>query len=193
MAIITRDSLKRKAQSKGFTKSASTQKLIIETAQFSATKTYDIFLSHSYLDADEIDALYEEIKEMGFSVYIDWKEDRQLDRSNVTKETANTLRERMNNCKCLLFITTSNSTSSKWCPWELGYVDGKKGKTAIFPVLEISTTTDNFTGTEFLGIYPYITKDKLQGTEKLTLWVHENASTYVTLGGWLNGIKPSQH
>lgn len=193
MAIITRDSLRKKAQAKGFTKFASAQKLIKESIEFSALKTYDVFLSHSYFDADEIDVLYEEIKEMGFSVYIDWKEDRQLDRSNVTKETANTLRERMNVCKCLLFVTTSNSSNSKWCPWELGYLDGKKGKSAIFPVLEISTTTNDFTGTEFLGVYPYITKATISGTTKETLCVHENATTYVLLKEWLEGHKPSKH
>jgi hypothetical protein len=193
MAIITRDSLRNKAKEKGFTKYASTQKLSQKSLEFTSEKTYDIFLSHSYLDADEIDALYEDIIDMGFSVYIDWKEDRDLDRSNVTKETANLLRQRMNNCKSLLFVTTSNSTNSKWCPWELGYFDGKKGMSAIFPVLDISTTTDIYTGTEYLGIYPYITKDTIQGTTKQTLWVNNDVTTYVLFENWLRGSKPSKH
>lgn len=40
----------------------------------------------------------------------------------------------MNNCTGLSYIAISNIVNSKWCPWELGYADGKKNKAAILPI-----------------------------------------------------------
>ena len=51
-----------------------------------------------------------------------------------------------------LFLATQNSQASRWCPWEIGYADGKKRieKIAIIP------TTDNsghHYGNEYLKLY----------------------------------------
>lgn len=192
MGIIRRKDLQNKVIQKSLNSYSSKQKIINEAAEFSSLKTYDIFLSHSYLDVTEIDALYEDIKEMGFSVYIDWKEDHQLDRSKVTPETAKVLRERMNACRCLLYVATDNTTNSRWCPWELGYLDGKKGKSAILPILDIDYNTNSYKGTEYLGIYPYVTKSKSNAGDT-TLWVYEDENTYVRLDLWLEGTKPYKH
>lgn len=126
MAIITRASLKSDIIKKSLNNYVSSKKMLKEVLEFSTLKTYDVFLSHSFLDATEIDALSQGIEEMGFSVYIDWKESPELDRSNVTSKTARELRVKMDACRCLLYVATDNITNSKWCPWELGYLDGKK-------------------------------------------------------------------
>lgn len=192
MPIIRRKDLKNQVIAKSLDSHSSKEKILEEVTAFSPSKSYHIFLSHSYLDAAEIDVLYEDIKEMGFSVYIDWKEDSQLDRNKVSAETANILKERMNCCSCLLYVATNNSSNSKWCPWELGYFDGKKGKSAIFPILDIDYNTNSYKGTEYLGIYPYITRN-VSKTGVTTLWVHENKDTYISLHSWLNGINPYRH
>ena len=83
--------------------------------------SYTIFLSHSFRDADVIRGLRQEILEMGFSVYVDWVDDPLLDRSNVTRETAVALRERMGRCKAMLYATSPNAARSRWMPWEAGY------------------------------------------------------------------------
>lgn len=36
-------------------------------------------------------------------IYIDWIDDNELERNNVTSGTAGRLKERMNQSKCLLF------------------------------------------------------------------------------------------
>ena len=56
---------------------------------------YDIFLSHSSLDHDLVLTLVHLFNQAGYSVYVDWIEDQQLDRNNVTKSTATILKKRM--------------------------------------------------------------------------------------------------
>lgn len=126
-------------------------------------REYDIFLSHSSLDKKLVLTLVDLFNEAGYSVYVDWIEDTQLDRSNVNKDTAQTLRGRMNHSKGLAYVATSNSTNSKWCPWELGYFDGKKNsRCCILPIMESNT----FQGQEYLGLYPYIRYSKISGKNK---------------------------
>jgi hypothetical protein len=102
----------------------SADALVHESAQFSEGKTYDVFLSHSFGDAAVILGIKYLIEEQGRSVYVDWIEDKGLDRKNVTAATADILRHRMRSCKSLIYATSQNSSQSKWMPWELGYFDG---------------------------------------------------------------------
>ncbi|HEY9028851.1 MAG TPA: hypothetical protein VIP05_31485, partial [Burkholderiaceae bacterium] len=54
----------------------------------SATQRYDVFLSHRFLDQAAVDALYQHIwNDLGYTVYVDWKEDPGLDRSQVDRAT----------------------------------------------------------------------------------------------------------
>ncbi len=78
------------------------------------------------MDKVQVLALVKLFNKHHFSVYVDWIEDKQLDRKDVNVKTANLLRERMKQSKCLSYLTTKNITNSKWCPWELGYFDGLK-------------------------------------------------------------------
>lgn len=119
--------------------------------------SYDVFLSHSYNDKELIYSIRQELVDYGLTVYVDWIDDEQLERNRVTRETAKKLKQRMENAKALIFVTTDNSGDSKWMPWELGYFDGYKSKVAILPVIQ--KHGDEYTGQEYLGIYDYITKE----------------------------------
>lgn len=153
--------------------------------------TFDIFLSHSYRDAMEIEALREHIEEMGFSVYVDWVVDSNLDRKKVDAKTANLLRTRMQNCKSLLYVASANARDSAWMPWELGYFDGFKNRVAILPIADQPGSGDSYSGQEYLGLYPYITVDTAKGASTETLWVHDSSSSYVIFKNWLAGKNPS--
>lgn len=123
-----------------------------------ATDTFDVFLSHSIADAEIVLGIKQLLEESRLKVYVDWVEDAQLDRRAVTKETAAALRYRMRQSKSLIYLSSDNSSSSKWMPWELGYFDGfKPDGVAIMPVLDSSM--EAFKGQEYLGLYPIVQKD----------------------------------
>lgn len=133
----------------------ASQVLTEEVASVKATDRFDIFLSHSLQDARAVRGAKALLEEQGFSVYVDWEVDRQLNREKVAPATANVLRQRMRASDSLLFATSENSSSSKWMPWELGYFDGlRQGRIAIFPL--VATEGNTFRGQEYLGLYPVV-------------------------------------
>ena len=159
MAYITEGDLRSKsniAKSKFYR--TSNQILNESYRNFSSYKTYDIFLSHSFKDADLILGLKEYLEsELNLTVYVDWIEDSQLNRSSVNRETADLLRTRMRSCRSLIYAASSKSIDSRWMPWELGYFDGyKHGKVAIMPIT--TNSNDQFKGEEYLLLYQYIEK-----------------------------------
>ncbi len=152
------------------------------------TKNYDIFLSHSSEDAIYIKALRDYLVEAGYSVYVDWIEDPQLNRANVTKETAAVLRHRMNCCRCLLYATSDAARKSVWMPWELGYMDAKtKSRVAVAPIVDDSAASKEFKGQEYLGLYPYL--DRTNGS----LYVQDATGIWVQFANWINGANPVRH
>ena len=157
----------------------------------STTRSYDIFLSHSFNDAEIILGLKIKLERYGYSVYVDWLDDPQLNRNSVTPATANQLRDRMNCCRSLFYSTTKSSSQSKWMPWECGYIDGKLGLSAILPLTE--SKNNEYKGQEYLGIYPYITEEPIEGTITKILWVNQSKNVYCQFAEWINGKKPYSH
>jgi hypothetical protein len=69
--------------------------------------------------------------------------------------------------------------------WELGFFDGLKTKVAILPVLDTPVETNEFKGDEYLGLYPFIRKNKIEGSSKETLWVRTSPENVRSLENWL--------
>ena len=186
MALFNEYSVRQRAHAEarktGFIKNA--EQLIAEaSASFTTTRTYDIFLSHSIRDAELILGMKGILEDLGYSVYVDWIEDPQLNRTKVTPTTADKLRQRMNSSRSLFYVTTANSDASRWMPWECGYFDGKREKAAIVPIQK--TSIDNsFSGKEYLGLYPYIVKQP-DKNNKERLWVQKNNSHYIDYDTWV--------
>lgn len=149
--------------------------------------SHDIFLSHAFDDRELILGVALTLEDLGYSVYLDWRDDPGLDRKNVSRATALKLRERMRNSRCLFFATTENTSNSRWMPWELGFKDGQSNRAAILPVQDIRP--DNYKGQEYLGIYPYITQQRSDRDEE-KLWVRWSATCYVVFDAWLTGTEP---
>lgn len=163
-----------------------------ESAQARLLTNYDIFLSHSYQDAEIVLGIRSKLEKYGYKVYVDWMEDPQMDRSAVTAETAQRLRDRMNRCRCLFYATTQSSSQSKWMPWECGYIDGRKdGRSAILPVT--ATGADTFLGQEYLKVYPYVTEGNRKSDSKKILWINESPRVYFGFDMWLRGSSPTPH
>jgi hypothetical protein len=202
MALFNRTNVLSRATTilrEDFNASASTEALAIESAfkQFSRpvgiAKTYDIFLSHSYSDRKGALGIKNIIeKDFGYSVYIDWIADNYLNRNTVSAATATQIKNRMTQCKCLLYVTSTSASSSKWMPWETGLMDGLKNRVAICPFND-SSETDTFSGQEYLGVYPYITINQKAGTSTNYLWIRKDINTYVIFEEWLDGREPTRH
>jgi len=172
-----------------FRKSAATV-LNESVAAQSTARTHDIFLSHSFRDAELILGVKLRLEDYGYSVYVDWVDDPHLDRSKITRQTALALRERMDCCKCLFYSTTPSSTESKWMPWECGYMDGKLRKSAILPLTH--SALSSYDGQEYLNVYPYVTESK-NANGQSCLWVNESLNVYCSLDEWLSGSRPTSH
>ncbi|MFB5192953.1 toll/interleukin-1 receptor domain-containing protein [Alicyclobacillus fastidiosus] len=189
MAFFTESELITKGSqlSKSLNESASKILMTDSIKKFAQEKKYDIFLSHSYQDHNLILGLKAEIEEItGLSVFVDWIAKPELDRENVTKETADALRQAMRDAKCLLYVATDNSTNSKWMQWELGYFDALKHKVAVIPTPKTDPGTNLYQGTEFVGLYYYVTKE-LNRAGDLCLWINDGKpSKYVRLNYWFD-------
>lgn len=160
---------------------------------FAEEQEYDIFISHSSLDEELTCSLYCLFKENGFSVYLDY-EDNQLNPQIVTDETGKRIRNRLNNSKCLAYVATSNISSSRWCPWELGFFDGiSNGKCCVLPILRESKET--FNGQEYLGLYPYLTYEQAENSDKWYFWINDpkNSRKYTRLKSWIEGKEMTEH
>lgn len=130
------------------------------------------------------------MEDLGYSVYLDWRDDPTLDRKRVSPATAAKLRERMSASKSLFYSTTDSAGSSKWMPCELGFKDGQNTRAAILPIQ--ATTPTDFQGQEYLGIYPYAVQQKSRANVE-RIWIHRSPTNYVVFEDWLNGKEPYEH
>lgn len=108
------------------------------------------FLCHSHKDADLVQGVITLLRETGWNVYVDWADKSMPDTPD--RETAARIKQRIVDTNFFLFLATANSTNSKWCPWEIGYADGKKSieKILILPTTDRSGT---WHGNEYLQLY----------------------------------------
>lgn len=154
MAYITLGQARARSRAQ-WSNSTLAESAIRKSASTSMSTIFDIFLSHSFEDAELIAGVKGFIEDQGLQVYVDWIEDAQADRSYVTAATAEMLRQRMDHCQMLLYVSSDAAKKSKWMPWELGYFDGRKpGYVGIVPVVAWEGKT--FQGQEYLGLYPYV-------------------------------------
>ena len=128
-----------------------------EARGFSKEVSYDVFLSHSYDDAEVILGIKNIMESFGLRVYVDWIEDPALDRTKVRAKTAGILRERMRSAASLVYVHSANASDSVWMPWELGYFDGFK-PTYVWILPLVVTSDSEFKGQEYLGLYPTVDK-----------------------------------
>lgn len=128
-----------------------------EAGAIRSTSTFDVFLSHSYDDAEVILGVKKIMESLGLRVYVDWIDDAALDRGQVTRTTAAILRMRMRASLSLVYAHSASSGDSNWMPWELGYFDGfKPGCLWVLPI--VTNYDSEFKSQEYLGLYPTVDK-----------------------------------
>lgn len=172
--LLTEAELKEVANDSRGQRTASTI-LKEEMAGVVPGSPFDVFLSHSFKDAEIVLGVKRIFEKLGFTAYVDWIEDSQLDRTEVTSATAELLRKRMRQSKPLIYMHSNNSPGSRWMPWELGYFDGFRSAVAVLPVAKSSSET--FSGQEFLGLYPYI-----DGAAPTSLFINKGTAPRSRIG-----------
>lgn len=110
------------------------------------------FLSHSHRDRILAKGVQAFLQSQGWDVYIDWEDAEMPAKPN--RQTAARIKDRIVRLDWFLFLATQTSTASRWCPWEIGYADGKKNIERII----ILPTSDGYStyGNEYLDLYRHI-------------------------------------
>lgn len=133
-------------------KFAGTEALTESSRRFSAMSSHRrAFLSHSHLDQELALGLKRMFAKVGVGLYIDWLDLTMPAATNV--ETARKIQEAIRQSDYFLYLVTSNSSKSIWCPWELGYADGMgtlQGKIYVVPTIGDDEVEY---GKEYLGLY----------------------------------------
>lgn len=124
---------------KGKKKQSQTQKIdirhnptalleLLSSNQHLIFQRYDIFLSHSSYDKEELLRLKSILNRQGLAVYIDWVNDKvMLYRENQDENTWNVLYQRMDQSDRMLYVMTVHSIATNSTRKELEYFK-RKGK-----------------------------------------------------------------
>lgn len=108
------------------------------------------FLSHSHKDAMLALGLQDLLNNQGWDVYLDWQDHAMPETPDA--ETAFNIKTAIVRADWFLFLATQNSMTSRWCPWEIGFADGKKSHDRI-AIIPTQDSNGNFYGNEYLNLY----------------------------------------
>lgn len=112
---------------------------LIYTNQHMLYQEYDVFLSHSSLDVNELLQLKVLLNQQGKTVYIDWVNDRvMLNRQNQNQDTWKALELRMDQSKMLLYVMTDNSIKSPCTEREVLYFKNASKSVKVYKPHPIS-------------------------------------------------------
>lgn len=117
-------------------------------------KITSIFLSHCHTDKDLIGETVAFFKGLNIDLYVDWMDDTMPNKTSG--ETAKKIKNKIITTKRFILIATNDAVSSKWCNWELGIGDTYRLLTDKIAVLPLADNSGNWTGNEYLQIYPHI-------------------------------------
>lgn len=143
MAILQSE-LRKYATQYGIKKSAA----VVNEAKRKGHQT--AFLSHSHKDHSLAKGVQGFLHANGWDVYIDWEDTSMPDKTD--RQTAEQIQRKIIGLDWFLFLATHNSMISRWCPWEIGYADGKKPLSTII-VLQTKDDAGRYYGNEYLQLY----------------------------------------
>jgi hypothetical protein len=148
-------------------------------------RRYDIFLTHTGIPLPLLYILTCLIEEMGFSVFVDPFNLKEVPLKAGIKDHIKQLKEKMPHCDCLLIAAAAHATESTLISWLLGYYESLKKKVAVIPIFEKDINTIDFNGNGFLSMYPYIGVAKSVQDGKKTLWIMKNRKEYINIEHWM--------
>lgn len=138
----------------------------IKTLKFENIKHFDIFMSHSSSNKEQIHALMKELNQKELICYIDWVEDRnELKRDLSCSETAEVIVRRILQSKVFVYVMTEEGLASTWCAWELGIAHAFKKPIAVVRLEDVDTYP------EYIDIYPQFQATQI--STDLPKWIKE--------------------
>ena len=150
-----------------------------------------IFLSHKHDEREYLEGAISFLKNYGVDVYVDWLDEGMP--KSTSGETANRIKKKIRENDKFVFLATEGAINSRWCNWELGLGDAEKYIEHV-ALLPIKGDYSDFSGNEYLQIYPYIFNlehnkffkggYKLEGTYVVYPSVNGN-DRVVPIGKWL--------
>ena len=151
MSIITESQLKsyRRSTKTVLSLNESLRNFKNESSSFK-TK---IFLSHKHDEEEYLEGAISLLKNYGVDVYVDWLDEGMP--KSTSGQTAVRIKQKIKENHKFIFLATEAAINSKWCNWELGHGDAAKYIEHI-AILPIKKEYSDFSGSEYLEIYPYI-------------------------------------
>lgn len=139
-----------------------------------------IFLSHKHDEKEFLEGAISLLKSYGVDVYVDWLDDGMP--KTTSGQTAVRIKEKIKENHKFILLATEGAINSKWCNWELGLGDAAKyiNNIALLPIKKDFT---DFSGSEYLEIYPYIFKIDYYQLFKGEYWPQGTYVVYPSLNG----------
>jgi hypothetical protein len=151
MSLFTEDQLKnyRRSTKTYITLNESLRNFRNESSIFK-TK---IFLSHKHDEKENLEGAISLFKTFGVDIYVDWLDEGMP--KTTSGQTAVRIKQKIRESNKFILLATDGAINSKWCNWELGLGDAAKYIEHI-ALLPIKKDFNDFSGREYLEIYPYI-------------------------------------
>lgn len=112
-----------------------------------------IFLSHKHDELEYLEGAISFLKNLGVDIYVDWQDEGMP--KTTSGYTAVRIKQKISDNHKFIFLATEGAINSKWCNWELGLGDAAKYIENI-AILPVKNDYSDFSGSEYLEIYPYI-------------------------------------
>lgn len=135
---------------------AITESVVQFSVEDSAYPKIKIFMSHKHSDLDDLKGVIGFLEqEYNVSIYTDGNDSTMPKVTSVI--TAEKIKKQIKLCDKFILLATNDAIHSIWCNWELGYSDSvKHGKIAILPMNDTNISEDNYSGNEYMELYPTI-------------------------------------
>lgn len=151
MSFITESQIKNQRRStKTFMTLNESLRTFKNESSYLKTK---IFLSHKHDEKEFLEGAITLLKTYGVDVYVDWLDEGMP--KTTSGQTAVRIKEKIKENHKFILLATEGAINSKWCNWELGLGDAAKYIENI-ALLPIKKDYNDFSGSEYLEIYPYI-------------------------------------
>ena len=106
---------------------------------------FDIFLSHSSRDENELLRIKSILNSQGYIVYIDWVNDREmLNRANQNHNTWDVLYKRMDQSVRLMYVMTDNCINSECTKREVNYFKAAKKPVYVYQPTQITLNIPDY-------------------------------------------------